>query len=383
MPVLLPVVACVLSLETPQRDVLPSEPVKLILKWQAREEACVAPLGTPGFVQITVWRDGDNSMGVYREYSTAIVMSGAPNTTTVAKGSPMIVSMYLVCGGYGLGEQHRPSFVFPTPGKYSLAIRGVQADKVAFESNRLSFDVREPESKDKEVFTIIARSPRLLLDAGPDAEKLLDLYPESPYLRYAKVARLRRWRNDLINRIDPHTGTSVGYGKGTEHWAAEQGRALADALLADGDWGAFEEERLFGAASFKQTSGDSSGARHLRKVIRERFPGSESAQAATELEDETTAWSGHGTRYKDGDMVTHQGHAWVCIQAHRSQPDWPPDRVPALWIKVAETKDWDHPVEYNSGDKVTYQGATYVCRQAHTSQAGWMPPNTPALWTRK
>ena len=377
-----PVVACSLSIATPQQELLQGEPVKLVLKWQAREEVCVAPVGMPAFVEITVWRD-DKPMGVYREYPTLIVMSNAPSTTTVAKGKSLVASMYLVSGGYGVGEQHRPSFLFPARGKYSLGIRGVQSGKVVFESNRLSFDVREPAGKDKEVFSTIARNPNLLLGAGPDAEKLLDQYPDSAYLRYVKIARLRRWRNDLINRIDPHTGVSVGYAKGTEQWAAEQGRVLADALLGDSDWGAFEEERLFGAASFKQTGGDPARASQLRKLVKERFPDSESAQAATELEDETTAWSGQGNRYKDGDMVTHQGYTWVCIQAHRSQTDWSPDRVPALWVKLAETKQWDHAVQYSVGDKVTYQGATYTCRQAHTSQAGWAPPNAPALWTRK
>jgi hypothetical protein len=94
------------------------------------------------------------------------------------------------------------------------------------------------------------------------------------------------------------------------------------------------------------------------------------------------AWSSAGKAYAVGQVATHQGATWKCIQAHRSQSDWPPSLVPALWVKVAAGSEWDSPVQYAPGDEVFHNGRKYRCRQAHTSQAGWVPPATPALWLR-
>ncbi|MEV5309538.1 carbohydrate-binding protein [Streptomyces sp. NPDC052610] len=38
-----------------------------------------------------------------------------------------------------------------------------------------------------------------------------------------------------------------------------------------------------------------------------------------------------GTAYRPGDRVTHDGRAWLCLQAHTAQPGWEPPSVPALW----------------------------------------------------
>lgn len=37
------------------------------------------------------------------------------------------------------------------------------------------------------------------------------------------------------------------------------------------------------------------------------------------------------TAYKVGDEVNYAGKIFKCIQAHKSQPDWTPPVVPALW----------------------------------------------------
>ena len=94
------------------------------------------------------------------------------------------------------------------------------------------------------------------------------------------------------------------------------------------------------------------------------------------------AWSPAGVAYSVGQWAAHQGATWKCIQAHVSQSDWPPDRTPALWVKIPVGEAWDYPVQYPVGSRVIYGGATYECVQAHTSQAGWTPVVTPALWRR-
>ena len=41
---------------------------------------------------------------------------------------------------------------------------------------------------------------------------------------------------------------------------------------------------------------------------------------------------------------------------------------------------WAPATAYKQGDLVTYLGVAYLCLKAHTSQAGQEPPAAPALW---
>ena len=105
---------------------------------------------------------------------------------------------------------------------------------------------------------------------------------------------------------------------------------------------------------------------------------------------EGRAWQA-GLSVQIGDVYSHGGFLWRCIQAHTTQNGWEPDKVPALWRKVEiiheNTKRiWQAGVDYALGDSVFYpdeNGTEYACITAHTSQTGWEPPNTPALWQKK
>lgn len=105
---------------------------------------------------------------------------------------------------------------------------------------------------------------------------------------------------------------------------------------------------------------------------------------------EGRAWQA-GLSVQIGDVYSHGGFLWRCIQAHTTQNGWEPDKVPALWRKVEiiheNTKRiWQAGVDYALGDSVFYpdkNGTEYVCITAHTSQTGWEPPNVPALWQKK
>lgn len=98
-----------------------------------------------------------------------------------------------------------------------------------------------------------------------------------------------------------------------------------------------------------------------------------------------------GLSVQVGDVYGYGGFLWRCVQAHTTQSDWTPDKVPALWRKVeivheAEKRVWQAGVDYTSGDVVFYpdaDGAEYECLQSHTSLTGWEPPNVPALWHEK
>ena len=105
---------------------------------------------------------------------------------------------------------------------------------------------------------------------------------------------------------------------------------------------------------------------------------------------EGRAWQA-GLSVQIGDVYSHGGFLWRCIQAHTTQTGWEPEKVPALWRKVEiiheDTKRiWQAGMDYALDDIVFYpdeNGAEYACITAHTSQTGWEPPNTPALWQKK
>lgn len=98
-----------------------------------------------------------------------------------------------------------------------------------------------------------------------------------------------------------------------------------------------------------------------------------------------------GISVQVGDVYACGGFLWRCIQAHTTQSDWLPDKVPALWHKVEivhedEMRVWQAGVNYAAGDEVAYpdaNGTLYACLQGHTALTGWEPPNVPALWKAK
>jgi hypothetical protein len=85
-----------------------------------------------------------------------------------------------------------------------------------------------------------------------------------------------------------------------------------------------------------------------------------------------------------GTRRMYEGTEYECLQAHVTQSDWTPDATPSLWaVVVAEPEpsaEWAVGVAYAVGDVVTYQGRAYQCRQAHTSIATWTPPLVQSLW---
>ena len=87
-----------------------------------------------------------------------------------------------------------------------------------------------------------------------------------------------------------------------------------------------------------------------------------------------------------GDVLSWDGTLVEVIQAHTTQADWTPDKVPAL-LKIHRTDDGSGPIPWQpgisvvAGEQVTYEGVTYTVVQGHTTQAGWTPPATPSLFT--
>lgn len=88
---------------------------------------------------------------------------------------------------------------------------------------------------------------------------------------------------------------------------------------------------------------------------------------AVEAVDLFPAWQ-TGTDYTVNDRVRHERVLYKCVQAHRSQDDWTPDKTPALWAVTSdpavEWPEWVQPTgahdAYGAGDKVSHNGKHWV-----------------------
>ena len=105
------------------------------------------------------------------------------------------------------------------------------------------------------------------------------------------------------------------------------------------------------------------------KAIRASIDGLAANQTDEILIDNMAAfphWNGDGVQYLTGMLVQYDGKLYRVIQPHTSQPDWTPDKVPALLVRVSveEFPEWVQPTgahdAYNKGDKVTHNGLRWI-----------------------
>lgn len=88
---------------------------------------------------------------------------------------------------------------------------------------------------------------------------------------------------------------------------------------------------------------------------------------ATEHADVFAEWEPN-VKYVAGNLRTHEGVLYKCVQAHTSQADWTPDVTPALWVKAGdpaeEWPEWSQPIgshdAYAQGDKCSHNGKHWV-----------------------
>ena len=72
------------------------------------------------------------------------------------------------------------------------------------------------------------------------------------------------------------------------------------------------------------------------------------------------------TEYEVVDRRKYAGLLYRCIQKHRSQSDWTPPAVPALWVRTSteEWPEWIQPTgshdAYNTGDKVRHNDKHWI-----------------------
>lgn len=111
----------------------------------------------------------------------------------------------------------------------------------------------------------------------------------------------------------------------------------------------------------------------------------EQVAAVVDLFDE---FDGGDVAYSVGDIVGFDGVLYRCVQAHTSQADWTPDKVPALWAPVrkvagAAPDEWVQPAgasdAYAKGDRVTFQGQVW---ESTIDANVWSPTAYPAGWAK-
>ena len=107
-------------------------------------------------------------------------------------------------------------------------------------------------------------------------------------------------------------------------------------------------------------------ARQIRALM-ERMAQSLPDADAVIVPDVFPTWA-PGVSYTAGDRVSYDGQLWTVLQAHRSQDDWPPDAVPALFKRTAspgeEWPEWVQPTgahdAYSAGDRVSHNGGHWI-----------------------
>ena len=77
-------------------------------------------------------------------------------------------------------------------------------------------------------------------------------------------------------------------------------------------------------------------------------------------------WNGNGIQYKVGDILQDDDKLYRVVQAHRSQTDWRPSLVPALFTEISldEYPEWRQPTgahdAYMKGDKCSHNGKHWI-----------------------
>lgn len=110
-------------------------------------------------------------------------------------------------------------------------------------------------------------------------------------------------------------------------------------------------------------------------------------EQAETVPDAFPAWVPN-TDYKAGDRRRYSdGYLYKCVQAHKSQEDWTPDKTPALWTRIGEPGEipvWVQPTgaqdAYNTGDKVHFPTIEDPVYESTVDGNVWSPADYPAGW---
>ena len=102
------------------------------------------------------------------------------------------------------------------------------------------------------------------------------------------------------------------------------------------------------------------------KAIRSSIKGLADGASDDKIVDNKAAfpfWNPSGVDYVAGDILQFDTEVYRVVQPHKSQPDWAPNLVPALFtiINAGEGwKEWQPGNSYAKGAKRTHNGSRWI-----------------------
>lgn len=331
-----------LHLAPEKSEILVGEPLRLKLTWRAERALQIPDAAIAGgwnYDYVQVWVDGPTGRHEYREIPPMLeerVVAADP----LSAGDEVVSELVLLYGLHGMKSE---GYLFPVPGTYALMVRYAD-NKNPADSNIISVRVSQPDGTERTVFDAVKADPNEIKLGGPKAQRLAAKNPSSRYLRAARVAHYREKESRLRDRRDPETGDPLSMSQDQwEHSAADTYRRMAEEIKEAEDWGPYEDVRLAMLAEYAKRGGDVEEAERAKKEVLARFPKSRVADAIRNDDardkrpnGDLAVWSGQGISYRVGDLVSHGGVTWRCIQAHRSQATTAPPNAPSLWVRVPD-----------------------------------------------
>lgn len=277
----------VLDLSAPKREVLVGEPVKLVLRLKATRDVAGVPLDGDAlpvhFVRFLV--DDGGHVSTYLEYQRQIeerVLVAA----NLRAGDQRFMNFVLFNGGHvGPGGPPTSGFLFPTPGRFSVRVI-YAGQRETVQSNAVRFDVKAPSGEDLAILEAVRREPRILEGNGDaaaqlKAKELVDRFPQSPYLRWAKLRLLQEKANSPDRDLDPETVEHLRAfdAAGLERRRVAEYERMTEELLSKGtDWRPFEEEALAVGILAAQGAGNQQKAQEAKSALYARYPSSATAK---------------------------------------------------------------------------------------------------------
>jgi hypothetical protein len=280
-----------LRIDSAQRRVLVGEPLRLSVTWIQKRA---------GYVD---WADEDfanqslalavhdgKTLRLYREspHVTSIegrYVSPSPAGTTMRSDLTFFSGRDYVGPGpdrsqwnqFGVRTEEDTS-VFPAKGKYRLwaVLLKETGEPTQVRSNELAFTVDEPSVAEQKVLSVLREAPERFrgMDHSRDDSltSVIARNPQSPYLRWA---RLKRLRQDLRR---------TGQGSNPAERRAERQaflRSKAQETMSD-NWGPFEDLALDIADELATAADDAPLKQQIRKRLLSRFPDSPAARRVRE-----------------------------------------------------------------------------------------------------
>ena len=275
-----------LAVSAPKTELSIGEPVKLVLRWHVARRVDVRlddeAFGLR-FLQVRI--DGG---GGPQRYCEAARMPNEGRTVLAIprKSRDFTQNVVLLWGRFGSEcRVAGDSFPLPKAGTYDLRVSYDDGRRRA-ESNAVSFTVTEASNRDREILERAGKNPAILWGEDPENRKLLEQYPDSPYLHLVRIKALADRDATLRDRIDPDTGEPLWRVSQVDFDAfyARYHRRVATELLST-TWGAFDEERLELAAVHADLGRDAGMYDRVKRELEQRFPRSQALRRLKELEE--------------------------------------------------------------------------------------------------